>query len=62
MQKLRKKDFVLVTDFMMHLKMGKKILLKEYETDSLVEDLNAFLTEWLLLKDSRLEIGKLLIL
>ena len=28
-QKLRKKDFVLVTDFMMHLKMGKKIHLKE---------------------------------
>jgi CRISPR-associated protein Cas1 len=40
--KLRKKDFVLVTDFMMHLKMGKKIHLKEYETDSLAEDLNAF--------------------
>jgi hypothetical protein len=41
-QKLRKKDFVLVTDFMMHLKMGKKIHLKEYETNSLAEDLNAF--------------------
>jgi Asp-tRNA(Asn)/Glu-tRNA(Gln) amidotransferase C subunit len=41
-KKLRKKDFVLVTDFMMHLKMGKKIHLKEYETDSLAEDLNAF--------------------
>jgi len=27
--------------------MGKKIHLKEYETDSLAEDLNAFLTEWL---------------
>ena len=40
--KLRKKDFVLVTDFIMHLKMGKKIHLKEYETDSLAEDLNAF--------------------
>ena len=40
--KLRKKDFVLVTDFMMHLKMGKKIHLKEYETDSLADDLNAF--------------------
>jgi CRISPR-associated protein Cas1 len=39
--KLRKKDFVLVTDFMMHLKMGKKIHLKEYETDSLADDLNA---------------------
>ena len=41
--KLRKKDFVLVTDFMMHLKIGKKIHLKEYETDRLAEDLNAFL-------------------
>jgi CRISP-associated protein Cas1 len=41
-QRLLKKDFVLVTDFMMHLKMGKKIHLKEYETDSLAEDLNAF--------------------
>jgi len=27
-QKLHKKDFVLVTDFIMHLKMGKKIHLK----------------------------------
>ena len=27
---------------MMHLKMGKKIHLKEYETDNLAEDLNAF--------------------
>jgi hypothetical protein len=40
--KLRKKDFVLVTDFMVHLKMGKKIHLKEYDTDDLAEDLNAF--------------------
>jgi hypothetical protein len=37
---LRKKDFVLVTDFMMHLKMGKKIHLCEFEADSLAEDLN----------------------
>jgi hypothetical protein len=35
-QKGNKKDFV------MHLKMGKKIHLKEYEADSLAEDLNAF--------------------
>jgi len=41
-KKFRKKDFVLVTDFMMHLKMGKKIHLKGYETDKLAEDLNAF--------------------
>lgn len=37
---LRKKDFVLVTDFMMHLKMGKKIHLCEFETDSLAEGVN----------------------
>lgn len=39
-QKLRKKDFVVVTDFMMRLKMGKRIHLCEYEADSLAEDLN----------------------
>lgn len=41
-QTLNKKDFVLVTDFMMHLKMGKKIHLKEYEADLLAKDLNKF--------------------
>ena len=40
-KKFHKKDFVLVTDFMMKLKMGKKIHLCEYETDSLAEDLNS---------------------
>ena len=39
-KKLTKKDFVIVTDFMMHLKMGKRIHLKEYEADSLAEGLN----------------------
>jgi len=29
-----------VTDFMMRLKMGKRIHLCEYETDSLADDLN----------------------
>jgi len=38
--KLRKKDFVVVTDFMMRLKMGKRIHLCEYEADSLAEGLN----------------------
>jgi len=42
--KLRKKDFVLVTDFMMNLRMGKKIHLCEYETDSLAEDLSRLST------------------
>jgi CRISPR-associated endonuclease Cas1 len=39
-QKLRKKDFVVVTDFMMRLKMGKRIHLCESEADSLAEGLN----------------------
>lgn len=38
-RKLHKKDFVLVTDFMMRLRMGKKIHLCEYETNELAEDL-----------------------
>lgn len=39
-QKYRKKDFVAVTDFMMNLRMGKKIHLCEYETDELADALN----------------------
>ncbi len=39
-QKLRKKDFVVVTDFMMKLKMGKRIHLCKFETDSLADGLN----------------------
>ena len=38
---LHKKDFVIVTDFMMHLKMGKKIHLCEFEADNLAEGLNS---------------------
>jgi CRISPR/Cas system-associated endonuclease Cas1 len=53
---LRKKDFVLVTDFMMHLKMGKKIHLKEYETDNLAHDLNAFFDH--MVDVERIKIGK----
>jgi hypothetical protein len=37
---MHKSDFVVVTDFMMHLKMGKKIHLSEYKTDDLAEGLN----------------------
>jgi CRISP-associated protein Cas1 len=55
-QKLKKKDFVLVTDFMMHLKMGKKIHLKEYEVDSLAEDLNAFFDR--MVDVERIKVGK----
>jgi len=39
-KKLRKKDFVVVTDFMMRLKMGKRIHLCKFETDSLADGLN----------------------
>ena len=38
-QKYKKKDFVAVTDFMMKLRMGKKIHLCEYETDELADAL-----------------------
>jgi CRISPR-associated protein Cas1 len=39
-QKMHKKDFVIITDFMMSLKIGKKIHLCEYKTDELAEGLN----------------------
>lgn len=39
-QKLHKNDFVFVTDFMMRLRMGKRIHLCEFETNELAEDLN----------------------
>ena len=39
-KKFHKKDFVVVTDFMMRLKMGKRIHLCEYEADSLADGLN----------------------
>ena len=59
-KKFHKKDFVLVTDFMMHLKMGKKIHLKEYEkeyeTDSLAEDLNTFFDR--MVDVERIKVGK----
>jgi len=45
-RKLRKKDFVVVTDFMMRLKMGKRIHLCEYEADSLAEGLNGLFNRY----------------
>jgi hypothetical protein len=39
-KEFHKNDFVIITDFMMKLKMGKKIHLCEFETDSLADDLN----------------------
>jgi hypothetical protein len=41
---------------MMHLKMGKKIHLKEYEADSLAEDLNAFFDR--MVEVERIKAGK----
>jgi len=40
--RLHKNDFVVVTDFMMRLKMGKRIHLCEFETNELAEALNQF--------------------
>ena len=40
-QKLHKKDFVVITDFMMSLEMGKKIHLTEFKTNDLAEGLNS---------------------
>jgi len=45
-RKLRKKDFVVVTDFMMRLKMGKRIHLCEYEADSLADGLNGLFNRY----------------
>lgn len=38
--KIGQKDFVVVTDFMMGLKMGKRMYLCDYEVDSLADGLN----------------------
>lgn len=43
---MRKKDFVVVTDFMMRLKMGKRIHLCECETDSLADGLNGLFNRY----------------
>jgi hypothetical protein len=42
-ERISNKANVVVTDFMMKVKMGKKIHLCEYETDSLAEGLMSFL-------------------
>ena len=55
-QKLHKNNSVLVTDFMMHLKMGKRIHLCEYEADKLAEALNSFFER--MVEDPRIRIGK----
>lgn len=40
-QKLHKNDFVLVTDFVMRTRVGKRVHLCEYETNELAECLNS---------------------
>ncbi len=45
-RKLRKKDFVVVTDFIMRLKMGKRMHLCEYEADSLADGLKGLFNRW----------------
>jgi CRISPR-associated endonuclease Cas1 len=55
-RKLRKKDFVVVTDFMMRLKMGKRIHLCEYEADSLADGLNDLFSRYV--EIPRIEHGK----
>ena len=55
-QKLHKNDFVVVTDFMMHLKMGKKIHLCEYETNDLADGLNSLFNK--MVEIPRIKVGK----
>ncbi len=55
-RKLRKKDFVLVTDFMMRLRMGKRIHLCELEADSLSEGLAGLFSHEINI--SRIKYGK----
>jgi hypothetical protein len=45
-QKIGQKDFVVVTDFMMCLKMGKRIHLCEYEADNLANRLNSLFNRY----------------
>jgi CRISPR-associated endonuclease Cas1 len=55
-QKLHKKDFVFVTDFMMKTKMGKRIHLCEYEADSLAEGLKGLFNR--MVEIPRIRVGK----
>jgi len=51
-KKFHRKEFVVVTDFMMRLKMGKRIHLCEYEAGSLAEGLDS-------LFESKIEIPRI---
>ncbi len=54
--KFHKNDFVIITDFMMRLRMGKKIHLCDYETDSLAKDLNSLFERTI--EIPRIKVGK----
>ncbi len=53
--KLRKKDFVNVTDFVERVKSGKRIHVCEYETEELAEALNDLFEK--MVKDPRMNVG-----
>lgn len=55
-QKLHKNDFVVVTDFMMRLKMGKRIHLCEFETGELADALNGLFDS--VVEIPRIKVGK----
>jgi CRISPR-associated endonuclease Cas1 len=55
-QKLHKNDFVFVTDFMMRLRMGKRIHLCEYETNELAEALGSLFQR--VVNVPRIRVGK----
>lgn len=55
-QNLHKNDFVFVTDFMMRLRMGKRIHLCEYETNKLADDLSSFFAR--VVDIPRIKVGK----
>jgi len=55
-QKLHKNDSVVITDFVMRLKMGKRIHLCEYETDELADALNLFFER--IVEVPRIKVGK----
>jgi CRISPR-associated protein Cas1 len=54
--KFHKHDFVIVTDFMNHLRMGKKIHLCDFETDELADELNTLFERTV--EIPRIKVGK----
>ena len=54
--KFHKNDFVIITDFMMRLRMGKKIHLLNIKTDSITKDLNSLFERTI--EIPRIKVGK----